>query len=250
MEKRNKLISIIIPVNSNNIKLFCSTLTRLSLNQVRSTTPFEIIVVDQGVLAPIKEVCETLQNYLNIKYIYRPLETCNNYNAIMYGYCVAEGEIIGHINENYWVSEDFINILSDNKNDITIPSVYQTCTTKLNVSVEMLNEKITLNPDWQIGDVIQKAQLSRLDDNRITSFFASKNIFYIYQVFGLKTGMLLEDGRINHNLKCIELYDGEKEFFVEAKSFEEYSNLGDYGFSIINKNFLNSTQHKDFIDNL
>ena len=68
------LLSIIIPVAPNRQARLQAVLSRLSLNM--ATFPdhtFEVLIADGGSTDGTREVCETMQRYMRLKYVYLPI---------------------------------------------------------------------------------------------------------------------------------------------------------------------------------
>jgi glycosyltransferase involved in cell wall biosynthesis len=104
-------LSAITPAAPGRIERVRTIISRLSLNQYKNPDiKFEYILVDDSLSGEYRAVCEAASKYLNIKYIWLPLE--ENYPNPAYmrncGFRIAEGEVVCLIDVDWWIGENFI----------------------------------------------------------------------------------------------------------------------------------------------
>lgn len=118
--KNNPLLSLIVPVLPGQEKMLTAILSRLTLNKrLFPDHTFEVIVVDNCTVEGIQDLCSHMREYYPIKYIYLPCASSlsHSYNI---GLRVAQGQVVGTIDCDCWISENFIygmlNPLIDDSN--------------------------------------------------------------------------------------------------------------------------------------
>lgn len=148
MTSKTPFLSIIIPVAPNRCERLAAILSRLNLGaSIFPDHTFEVIVADGGATDNTRELCETMMQYMPVKYVYMPINRFINAaypRNVMLRMC--EGQIISMLDIDHFPSENIIyGMLNPFIDDSEFRVILNNETKKVKDSIEYLNKRFEVN---------------------------------------------------------------------------------------------------------